>query len=50
MEMDVVQVPHTWDLMVDFKPTVEHGSMLIPTGAGWGAEVNEEALKAYPPV
>jgi L-alanine-DL-glutamate epimerase-like enolase superfamily enzyme len=50
MEMDVVQVPHTWDLMVDFKPTVELGNMLIPTGAGWGAEVNEEVLKSYPPV
>ncbi len=48
MEMDVVQVPWTYDLITT-KPVVEKGHMLIPTGAGWGAELNEEALKAHPP-
>lgn len=48
MEIDVVQVPWTYDLITT-KPVVENGHMLIPTGAGWGAELNEEALKAHPP-
>lgn len=49
MEMDVVQVPHTWDLVTQ-APVVDAGSMLIPTGIGWGADVNEDAIKEYPPV
>jgi len=23
--------------------------LLIPTGPGWGAEINEEVLRAHPP-
>jgi hypothetical protein len=24
--------------------------LLIPTGIGWGAEVNEEVIRAHPPM
>src|SRR5690606_12800934 len=49
MEMDVVQVPWTNDLITN-PPTVENGHMRLPEGPGWGADVDEEALKAHPPV
>ena len=49
MEMDVVQVPWTNDLLTN-APTIEDGYMRLPDGPGWGADVDEEALKAHPPV
>ena len=49
MEMDVVQVPWTNDLITK-APTIEKGYMRLPDGPGWGADVNEEALQAHPPV
>lgn len=30
-------------------PTIENGQLLIPTGIGWGAEVNEDVIRAHPP-
>jgi len=30
-------------------PRIEQGHLLLPTGPGWGAEVNEEAVRAHPP-
>ncbi len=47
--MDVVQVPWTNDLITQ-APIIENGSMRLPDGPGWGADVNEEALRAHPPV
>ena len=49
MEMDVVQVPWTNDLITQ-PPVIENGYMRLPDGPGWGADVNEDALKAHPPV
>jgi galactonate dehydratase len=49
MEMDVVQVPWTNDLITR-APVIEDGHMRLPAGPGWGADINEEALKAHPPV
>lgn len=49
MEMDVVQVPWTNDLITQ-APVIEDGHMRLPAGPGWGADINEEALKAHPPV
>ena len=49
MEMDVVQVPWTNDLITQ-APTIEKGYMRLPDGPGWGADINEEALRAHPPV
>jgi galactonate dehydratase len=49
MEMDVVQVPWTNDLITR-APTIDNGHMRLPDGPGWGADVDEAALKAHPPV
>ena len=48
MEIEVDDVPWKHDL-VTHPPVVENGHLLLPTGPGWGAEVNEEAVRAHPP-
>ena len=48
MEMEVDDVPWKHDLVTQ-APVVEDGHFLVPTGPGWGAEVNEEAVRAHPP-
>ncbi len=48
MEIDIEDVPWKDDL-VTTPPRIENGELLIPTGAGWGAEVNEEVIRAHPP-
>lgn len=48
MEMDVDEVP--WiDSFVTAPPRIEAGQLLLPQAPGWGAEVNEEAVRAHPP-
>ena len=48
MEIDIEDVP--WkDALVSVPPVIEDGHLLIPTGVGWGAEVNEDAVRAHPP-
>jgi L-alanine-DL-glutamate epimerase-like enolase superfamily enzyme len=48
MEIDPDMVP--WqDELVTVKPRIEGGHLLLPTGPGWGTEVNEEAVRAHPP-
>ena len=49
MEIDIEDVPWKDDL-VDKVPVIENGELLIPTGIGWGAEVNEEVIRAHPPL
>jgi galactonate dehydratase len=47
MEIEGDDVP--WkDSLVTVPPVIEDGEMLIPTGPGWGADVNEEAVLAHP--
>ena len=48
MEIDIEDVPWKDDL-VTRPPVIEDGHLLIPTAAGWGAEVNEEVVRAHPP-
>jgi galactonate dehydratase len=48
MEIDIEDVPWKDDL-VTVPPRIEAGELLIPTGPGWGAEINEEAVRAHPP-
>jgi L-alanine-DL-glutamate epimerase-like enolase superfamily enzyme len=48
MEIDPDMVPWQDDL-VTVKPRIENGHLLLPTGPGWGTEVNEEAVRAHPP-
>ncbi|HEY0420495.1 MAG TPA: mandelate racemase/muconate lactonizing enzyme family protein [Acetobacteraceae bacterium] len=48
MEIDIEDV--SWkDEVVTVPPRIEAGDLLIPTGAGWGAEVNEAVVRAHPP-
>ncbi len=48
METDPDYVPWQDDL-VTVKPTIKDGYLDLPTGPGWGTEVNEEAVRAHPP-
>jgi L-alanine-DL-glutamate epimerase-like enolase superfamily enzyme len=48
METDPDVVPWHDDLFT-VKPVIKDGHMLLPTGPGWGTEVNEEVLRAHPP-
>jgi L-alanine-DL-glutamate epimerase-like enolase superfamily enzyme len=48
MEIDVEDVPWKDDL-VTHPPVIEAGDLLIPTGPGWGADINEDVVRAHPP-
>jgi len=48
MEIDIDDVPWKDDL-VTHPPKIENGELIVPTRPGWGADVNEEAVKAHPP-
>jgi galactonate dehydratase len=48
MEIDPDMVPWQDDL-VTVKPVIKNGYLELPTGPGWGTEVNEEAVHAHPP-
>jgi len=48
MEIDVDDVAWKNDL-VTVPPRIEDGHLILPTGPGWGTEVNEEAVRAHPP-
>jgi len=47
MEADIDDVPWKDDLVTQI-PAIERGVMALPQGPGWGADVNEEALRAHP--
>ena len=48
MEIDPETVPWQDDL-VTRPPRIEAGHLLLPTGPGWGTEVDEAAVRAHPP-
>ena len=48
MEIDIDDVPWKDDL-VTVVPEIEDGYLSIPTGPGWGTEVNEDAVREHPP-
>jgi L-alanine-DL-glutamate epimerase-like enolase superfamily enzyme len=48
MEYEADDVPWKDDL-VTTPPVVENGELVLPSGPGWGADVNEEAVRAHPP-
>lgn len=48
MEIDIDDVPWKDDL-VTYVPEIEDGHLRLPPGPGWGAELNEEAIRAHPP-
>jgi len=48
MEMDPDVVP--WhDDIVTVKPDVKDGYLTLPTGPGWGTEIDEATVRAHPP-
>ena len=47
MEIDIDDVPWKDDLVTN-KPEIIDGYMTIPSGPGWGADINEEVAKAHP--
>jgi L-alanine-DL-glutamate epimerase-like enolase superfamily enzyme len=48
MEIDIDDIK--WkDEIVTVPPVVEDGYLVLPKGPGWGAEVNEEFVRAHPP-
>ncbi|MGH7152607.1 MAG: mandelate racemase/muconate lactonizing enzyme family protein [Acetobacteraceae bacterium] len=48
MEIDIDDVP--WkDALMTVPPVISGGELLIPGGPGWGADVNEETVRAHPP-
>ena len=48
MEIDPDRVPWYDDLVTD-KPVIKDGFLHLPTGPGWGTEVDEAAVRAHPP-
>jgi L-alanine-DL-glutamate epimerase-like enolase superfamily enzyme len=48
MEIDPDTVPW-YDDLVTVKPAVRDGHLHLPTGPGWGTEVDEAAVRAHPP-
>ncbi len=47
MEIDIDDVP--WKDEVVSPPLIEAGHLVLPSGPGWGVEVNEAAIRAHPP-
>ncbi len=48
MEIDIDDVP--WkDELITRPPVIEDGHLVLPTGPGWGADLNEAAVRAHPP-
>ena len=48
MEIEGDDVPWKDDL-VTAPPRIENGELLVPSAPGWGADVNEDAVRAHPP-
>jgi L-alanine-DL-glutamate epimerase-like enolase superfamily enzyme len=47
MEIDVDDVPWREDLFTN-PPRIENGYLHVPTGPGWGTEVNEQVIREHP--
>ena len=47
MEIDVDAVPWIDDLYT-VTPTIKDGHLILPTGPGWGTEVNEAGVRKHP--
>ncbi|MCK9917446.1 hypothetical protein MXD81_50730, partial [Microbacteriaceae bacterium K1510] len=48
--MEYVADEPSWTVEFLTQPlTIENGALVLPTGPGWGTEINEEAVRARPP-
>jgi L-alanine-DL-glutamate epimerase-like enolase superfamily enzyme len=48
MEIDIDDVPWKDDL-VTVPPVIENGELVVPTGPGWGADIDEAVVRQHPP-
>jgi L-alanine-DL-glutamate epimerase-like enolase superfamily enzyme len=48
MEIDIDDVPWKDDI-VTTPPTIDKGELIVPTGPGWGADIDEKVVRAHPP-
>ncbi|MDP6344711.1 MAG: mandelate racemase/muconate lactonizing enzyme family protein, partial [Alphaproteobacteria bacterium] len=48
MEIDIEDVPWKDDLVTE-PPRIEAGHLILPTTPGWGADPDEDAIRAHPP-
>jgi L-alanine-DL-glutamate epimerase-like enolase superfamily enzyme len=48
MEIDIDDVPWKDDLVTE-PPRIENGHLIVPTNPGWGADVNEAAVRKHAP-
>ena len=48
MEIDIDSVAWRDELFIN-APKIEGGMLTIPTGPGWGVDVNEDAVRRHPP-
>jgi L-alanine-DL-glutamate epimerase-like enolase superfamily enzyme len=46
MEFDVDEVPWKPGLLTK-PPVIENGEFILPTGPGWGTDVNEDILRKH---
>ena len=49
MEIDIDDVPWKDDI-VTVVPEIENGQLRVPDAPGWGTDLNEEAIRAHPPL
>ncbi|MBI3104916.1 MAG: hypothetical protein HYY95_04965, partial [Candidatus Rokubacteria bacterium] len=47
MEIDIDELPWKAEL-VTHPPAIKDGHILVPGAPGWGADINEEVLRAHP--
>ena len=48
MEIDIDDVPWKDEILTQI-PEIQDGQLRLPPGPGWGAELNEEVIRAHPP-
>ena len=47
MEIDIDSIAWRDELFIN-APQIENGELILPTGPGWGVDVNEEAVRSHP--
>jgi galactonate dehydratase len=48
MEIDIDDVPWKNDILT-WKPIIKSGCVQIPSGSGWGAQLNKDVIAEHPP-
>ncbi len=48
MEIDIDDVPWKDEILTQI-PEIKDGKLRLPPGPGWGADLNEEVIRAHPP-